>query len=941
MTLSPKDSTPHLDALLEHSGWVRQLARAISSTQELAEEVEQEAWRIALERPPKHTGNLQAWWTRVVRSTLHQRYRSETRHQKRVDRFAEGAPTSHETVPLDLAEQMEDAAWFAQTVKELPPLLGEAIHLRYYQCLSIAEIAQRLGIAQTAVKSRLRRGLEQLRNRFQQHHGSDWRARCLALAGPLPSAATSVSLTGLVLMSNIVRVPAILIAVVLGAYWLMDSEPVEPVEKELVTSLAAPQQTATPAARAEGQRIEQVQSTQPLTVEEGNAIIGSNDAVFDSRLRITIENADGTPFVGHQIRLASTPTGKLAEEWMTPNGAGVIEVACQSGPWELYLNSARPSSDNCLRFSEGLLVKEGELAEIRLQHPGATSLLAKVIDHQDQPVAGVAVRYHGTSTAHRGWIFRHPMLTELDGTAAFDGILGDGVLQIITANNFQQLDYEEIDAKRGDRPWVCRLPELRLITLRVIGADGQALTGGSVFGDAYIESNRFAEALHGLRRVHLGAIPADGKLIVEAPMDSIFPLQINHQELGEISTSIPPKVTNFEYRVDAGETLKGKVVDTSGNPIPEAEVRVWAMDPDQSASNWSPFSSTKLISRTESDGQFAVPGLASCPNAIVAVAADGYAFLALQDIPIPYPEEELTITLEEEQIISGTVVDANNSPMEDVFIRISGPQVFDGQNQWTSLPAMFQKSFAKTGPDGKFTFRGLTSETWTLETGSTNHGLAPVTTQVVGGTEDLVLVIEEVDPNSLNLDCTLLNERGEPVHSNVKASLEFAERSRNGVRSSGQAVSTRTTVPQVVARALEVDEYVLEVKAPGYAKSYLKIPGIAGHHQHTLVLQAAVPAKIQINRPQGKKLYLTTIKAFAADGTLFPNSRTYGRNLLQGSADPGLRSGAYGWLEMTVPANGGYFEVTAEEGSLPVRIEFSPEIAECDSQSPFVIELDH
>ncbi|MCP4092755.1 MAG: hypothetical protein GY747_04830 [Planctomycetes bacterium] len=55
-------STPDSDALLAHSGWVRALARNLVVDPSAADDVEQQAWLTAMERPPTHGGNLRSWW---------------------------------------------------------------------------------------------------------------------------------------------------------------------------------------------------------------------------------------------------------------------------------------------------------------------------------------------------------------------------------------------------------------------------------------------------------------------------------------------------------------------------------------------------------------------------------------------------------------------------------------------------------------------------------------------------------------------------------------------------------------------------------------------------------------------------------------------------------------------------------------------------------------
>jgi RNA polymerase sigma-70 factor, ECF subfamily len=68
--------------------------------------------------------------------------------------------------PGELAQRNEQVLALATALKGLPEDQREALLLRYYSSLSLAEIADRLGRTRPAVASLLRRGLEHLRKCF-------------------------------------------------------------------------------------------------------------------------------------------------------------------------------------------------------------------------------------------------------------------------------------------------------------------------------------------------------------------------------------------------------------------------------------------------------------------------------------------------------------------------------------------------------------------------------------------------------------------------------------------------------------------------------------------------------------------------------------------------------------------------------------------------------
>ena len=69
------------------------------------------------------------------------------------------------------AEQREDLSYVWDAVKSLPVKYREVIHLFYYEGYSTGQIAQLLRMNESTVRSRLRRGREQLKSILQEVPG--------------------------------------------------------------------------------------------------------------------------------------------------------------------------------------------------------------------------------------------------------------------------------------------------------------------------------------------------------------------------------------------------------------------------------------------------------------------------------------------------------------------------------------------------------------------------------------------------------------------------------------------------------------------------------------------------------------------------------------------------------------------------------------------------
>ncbi|MCI0342588.1 MAG: sigma-70 family RNA polymerase sigma factor [Planctomycetales bacterium] len=178
------------ETLLEHAGFVRALARSLVRDEWLAEDVEQETWVAALERPPRELGALRGSLGTVVRNFARQAFRASSRLASR-----EAWASAPEAVPsaAELLGREDARRMVVEAVLALEEPYRSAVVLRYLEELPPREVARRLGVPVETVKTRLKRAIGILRERFDARHGGDrraWTALVLPLAAP-PIAATS------------------------------------------------------------------------------------------------------------------------------------------------------------------------------------------------------------------------------------------------------------------------------------------------------------------------------------------------------------------------------------------------------------------------------------------------------------------------------------------------------------------------------------------------------------------------------------------------------------------------------------------------------------------------------------------------------------------------------------------------------------------------------
>ena len=179
MSPEPDSSPIRPEDLLAHAQWACALARTLVRDAATAEDLVQETWIAALEKPPRADRPLRPWLAGVLRNLARFRARGEGRRARREEKAA----TARTVVPspAELSQKLESQRLLADLVAQLEEPFRSTLLLRYYEELSAAEIARNQGVPAGTVRWRLKRALDTLRDRLDDVHDGDRRAWCLAL----------------------------------------------------------------------------------------------------------------------------------------------------------------------------------------------------------------------------------------------------------------------------------------------------------------------------------------------------------------------------------------------------------------------------------------------------------------------------------------------------------------------------------------------------------------------------------------------------------------------------------------------------------------------------------------------------------------------------------------------------------------------------------------
>lgn len=148
---------------------VTRMVRSPADVEDVVEATFWQAWRQA-NRYEAERGSVQTWLLTIARSRSLDRLRANRR--RREDSIEDGERPAFQSVlastndPSLDAEHAERKRLVLAAIAELPKEQREALELGYFSGLSQSEIAERIGQPLGTVKTRMRLGMQKLRERL-------------------------------------------------------------------------------------------------------------------------------------------------------------------------------------------------------------------------------------------------------------------------------------------------------------------------------------------------------------------------------------------------------------------------------------------------------------------------------------------------------------------------------------------------------------------------------------------------------------------------------------------------------------------------------------------------------------------------------------------------------------------------------------------------------
>lgn len=396
---NPASSTPSAEILLSQARWLSALARRLAADPSLAEDAVQDTWVAALQASERERAS-RPWLARVLRNFVLQRDRSEAARRQREREVARSELIGSSA---DVVERAQAQRRLVEVVLGLDEPYRSTILSRYFDGLTPEEIAKREGVPASTVRTRLSRGIAQLREKLERTHGSAWMAALLPLArfdwppgaalapnaltppaqpgGALAGAGTT-TIVGGIAMHVAIKIGAGLVAAAALGWWLWTAtgESAGASAAREASSLTATldrDERATPATTPVADSVNN-REREPATA----AVAG--DALASLLVRATW-GEDGTPASGvhfHVIaRDADDPMLDMRRVALDTDGAALVEG----------LHPGRVTAYSDRGDSQSAELQPGRQSAITIVFSSGVDVDGRVVDSDGRGVGGATI----------------------------------------------------------------------------------------------------------------------------------------------------------------------------------------------------------------------------------------------------------------------------------------------------------------------------------------------------------------------------------------------------------------------------------------------------------------------------------------------------------------------------------------------------------------------
>lgn len=606
--------TNPIEELLRDAEWMRALARRLVDESQHVDDAIQDAWVIALEKRDEPRAGSRPWIAGVFRNLARERWRGERARERR-----ERASARPEALPAtaDVVARAQAQSRLVEAVLALPEPSRSTILLHFFDGMSAEEIARREHVPGSTVRSRLSRGIAELRRKLERDGGAGWAAMLAPLAdlstndgSALATTGTTAwvgsSVSGGLVMGSGVKLGLGIAGVLALAWWVWPAGAKDP--GSALDSTSRPDR-GLELAEAQGERdVGRVPATAVAESPEVQSPIETAippAGLASLAVRVTWAE-DGTPAAGAIVR---------AYAWGAPDPFAYSETRTADASGSLRFDALHPGKVHLLcQFGgdDAVTVAAGERATRSIAIPVGVAVEGEVVDANGRGVPDAAVWLSDYGNAGKGAEVAHA-----DGDGRFHlRAVGEGRRVAARAPGFAMSPSYEVAGDPGSTVRTRIVLSSRGGSVRGIVRDA---SGRPVAGALVQAGSEGTSTIQDSEGRYLSTPPPlqvrtdrDGRFLVEGVAAGPVPIAVRARGFAPWTGAFAVEVertTKIDVELALGAIVRGTIRDGEGRPLDGVFVGCGEYGSVYGAQT-----------RTAADGSFALEGL---PSGEVELRADG------------------------------------------------------------------------------------------------------------------------------------------------------------------------------------------------------------------------------------------------------------------------------------------------------------------------------
>ncbi len=423
-----------------------------------------------------------------------------------------------------------------------------------------------------------------------------------------------------------------------------------------------------------------------------------------------VVDPEGNPIVNAIIRWGATDYEEVRREQRSSEQGNfkLSQVPDRDGFITVIAENMSP---------EFVEIRKGITRKIKISLSKGFKVGAKVVDTNGEPVEGVRVvpliQSPDRSLMNPLWLSELATETDKEGSFQITGLPSDRPLRFDFMHD-KMTELRNCKLELNSSEQTIRLEGRGAFRGKVIDMDGNPVQNFVVKLDfprnpkpTDPESSGFDIVM---QRIGNSYCHRDGKFFMGSQIVPLAVYRINVTAEGYGECNIDRVTTTTADQVDRSEEyvfqlpdpnfLTIKVSDQDGMPVPQANVRIVndGLNLDADQFSWNSDERGSKVYRTNSDGVLELLDLVQSEGTIV-IQADGFA---RQRFGWRDGQQELTVKLQTESTISGTVVSTSGEPLEGLGVLLTSD---DNQRFGKQVEHEDRGTFSFSGlPSGRHTF---------------------------------------------------------------------------------------------------------------------------------------------------------------------------------------------------------------------------------------------